>query len=184
MLRLTAEKLGKINGKPIHVFFESPPNENLNILIDAISAHNKSGGMSGYKLRTGGVEASAFPPAEKIAHAVKTCINAGVPMKFTAGLHHPIRHYNESVKTKMYGFVNMFAAGFLNLCLNMSEDILVEILEDENPSDFRFLDGSFMWKEYAVLASRVKEVREKYLISFGSCSFDEPVDDLKNLGLL
>jgi len=184
MIKLTAEKLNKINNKPFPLFFEAQPNENLSALAEAISKYNESGGKAGYKLRTGGVEASAFPPSGKITFAIKTCGDFGIPMKCTAGLHHPIRHYNESVKTKMHGFINVFGAGILNVCLNLPEDVMTEILEDEDAGNFHFSDNSFGWKEYRILASRIQEAREQFMISYGSCSFDEPVDDLKNLGLL
>jgi hypothetical protein len=130
------------------------------------------------------VEASAFPASEKIAFAIKSCRDFEIPMKCTAGLHHPIRHYNDGVKTKMHGFINVFSAGILNVCFNLSEVVITEILEDEDAEDFHFSESSFGWKEYHVLASLVQEAREQFLISYGSCSFDEPVEDLKKLNLL
>ena len=129
------------------LFLESLPDENLTALADAISKHNKSGGKSAYKLRTGGAAAASFQTSGKIAFAIKTCIDREVPMKCTAGLHHPIRHYNESVKTKMHGFINVFGAGILNVCLNLTEDVMTEILDDEETDNFHFSDSSFGWKE-------------------------------------
>ncbi len=184
MIRLTSEKLEKINGKPLSLFLEALPDENLPALAEAISAHIKTGGKSGYKLRTGGVEASMFPPSEKIAFAILTCKDFEIPMKFTAGLHHPIRHYNDSVKTKMHGFINVFSAGILHCCHELKRDIIIEILSDDNPDNFKFTDNSIQWKNLIVLASKVEEVRKNFMLSYGSCSFDEPVDDLKKLGLL
>jgi hypothetical protein len=184
IIKLASEKIAKVYGKPFPLFFEAQPNENLTALAKAISKYNVSGGKAGYKLRTGGVEASAFPPSGKIAFAIKACGDFGIPMKCTAGLHHPIRHYNESVKTKMHGFINVFSAGILNVCLNLPEDVMTEILEDEDAGNFHFSDNSFGWKEYRILTSRIQEAREQFMISYGSCSFDEPIDDLKNLGLL
>jgi hypothetical protein len=184
IIRLASNKLGKVNGEVLPLFLESLPDENLPALTDAISKHNKSGGKSAYKLRTGGAAAASFQSSAKIAFAIKTCIDREVPIKCTAGLHHPIRHYNESVKTKMQGFINVFGAGILNVCLNLPEDIMTEILNDEEIDNFHFSDSSFGWKDYHVLASRIQEAREQFMISYGSCSFDEPVYDLKNLGLL
>lgn len=184
IIKLTAEKLDKINGKQIPIFFEAQPNENLSALAEALGKFYKSGGKAGYKLRTGGVEASAIPPSEKIAFAIRTCFDSEIPMKCTAGLHHPIRHYNAGVKTKMHGFINVFGAGILNVCFNLSENVITEILDDENAGNFHFSDSSFGWKEYHVLASRVREAREQFVVSYGSCSFDEPVEDLKKLNLL
>jgi len=184
MIRLTSEKLEKINGKQLCLFFEALPDENLTALAEAISAHIKTGGKSGYKLRTGGVEASAFPPSEKIATAIMTCKDFEVPIKFTAGLHHPIRHYNDAVKTKMHGFINVFCSGVLHCCHSLEREVIAEILSDENPDNFKFTDSSIQWKNLIVLASKAEEVRNNFMLSYGSCSFDEPVDDLKKLGLL
>ena len=183
-IKLASGQLGKILGGTIPVFFESKPDDNLPSLAQAIESFNASGGKAGFKLRTGGVEASAFPAPEKIALAVKTCRDFKIPMKCTAGLHHPIRHYNESVKTKMYGFINVFGGGVLHCCHELDADVLIEILTDGNAGNFKFTDNSFHWKNYYVLASEVEETRRGFMVSFGSCSFDEPVDDLKKLNLL
>src|SRR5437588_6641836 len=45
----------------------------------------------GYKLRTGGVIADAFPNSVQIARAILASTKHHVPIKFTAGLHHPVR---------------------------------------------------------------------------------------------
>lgn len=184
MIKLASEKLGKINRKSMPIFLEAMPNENLPLIAETVSKFNNSGGKAGYKLRTGGVEASAFPLPEKIAYAIMTCKDFEVPMKCTAGLHHPIRHYNESVKANMYGFINVFGAGILHCCHNLDSKVIMEILSDEDHNNFKFTDSSFSWKNLIVLVSKVEEVRKHFMLSFGSCSFEEPVDDLKKLGLL
>jgi hypothetical protein len=181
IIKRTAEELAKISGKPIDMFFESKPDENLPYLAGAIASFNKSGGKAGHKLRTGGVEPSAFPAPGKIAYAFKTCRDFFVPMKCTAGLHHPVTHYNESVKAKMYGFINVFGAGVLHCCHELNSDVLEEILTDEAPGNFRFTDNSFHWKNFYMVLSKVEEARKSLMLSFGSCSFDEPVEDLKEI---
>lgn len=182
-IKLASGQLGKILGGTIPVFFESKPDDNLSSLAQAIESFNASGGKAGYKLRTGGVEASAFPLPQKIAYAFKTCRDFKIPMKCTAGLHHPVTHYDESVKTKMYGFINIFGAGVLHCCHELNADVLIEILTDENAGNFKFTDNAFHWKNLYVLMSKVKDARKEFILSFGSCSFDEPVEDLKSLGL-
>jgi hypothetical protein len=184
LLKLISKQLGKGLYKSVQLFFESKPDENLPSLAQAIEAFNETGGKAGYKIRTGGVEPSAFPAPEKIAYAIKTCRDYKIPMKFTAGLHHPLRHYNESVKSKMYGFINVFAAGILHCCYELNADVLTEILTDEQARNFKFDDNSFHWKNLYVLLSKVQEARKEFMLSFGSCSFDEPVEDLKNLGII
>jgi hypothetical protein len=104
-------------------------------------------------------------------------------MKCTAGLHHPIRHYNESVQTKMYGFINVFGAGLLAGDQSLSQEKIQKILEEENASNFLFDDEGFSWNDLRIAISGIANARKK-MISFGSCSFDEPREDLQKLNLL
>jgi hypothetical protein len=138
----------------------------------------------GVKLRCGGLEAAAFPSPEQVAFTVTTCRDAGVALKFTAGLHHPIRHYDQSVQTKMHGFLNVFGAGVLAHAHGLTVEQVQEIIADEDPKSFSFTDGGFGWKQYTADSKEIASIRQKALISFGSCSFDEPRDDLRDLGLL
>lgn len=138
----------------------------------------------GYKLRSGGVEASAFPSAEQIALAIIACRDAGVAMKFTAGLHHPLRHFNDGVDTKMHGFLNVFVACVLARTSEFDEQQVRAVLEDEDPCCFRFRDWGLSFGEHAVSTDQIAAVRRDFAISFGSCSFDEPRQDLRELELL
>lgn len=137
----------------------------------------------GFKLRTGGVTADAFPSTEQIAWAIASVRDAGVPLKCTAGLHHPIRHYNESVQTKMHGFLNVFGAGILAEAHGLSQAQIQSILEDENPENFTFDENGFAWKDLRIATSEITKSRP-FATSFGSCSFDEPREDLRNLEML
>ena len=56
-------------------------------------------------------------------------------------------------------------------------------LEDEDPSSFSFDKHAFAWKAWNVSTERIVEHR-KIITSFGSCSFDEPREDLRELDLL
>src|SRR5207248_4886691 len=67
----------------------------------------------GYKLRTGGVTADAFPTSAQVAKALVTPVTHQVPIKFTAGLHHPLRLFRDEVQTKMHGFLNVLGAAVL-----------------------------------------------------------------------
>ena len=66
-----------------------------------------------FKLRTGGVTAEAFPSSAAIAATLVAAAKHRVPIKFTAGLHHPVRLFHDSVQTKMHGFLNVLGAGVL-----------------------------------------------------------------------
>lgn len=140
--------------------------------------------FSGLKIRCGGVEAHQFPPSRYLAKAVLSGRDENVAIKFTAGLHHPIRHYNESVKTKMHGFLNVFGASILSYTQDLSEAEFVEILNDEKPSNFKFTDQYFAWKDFAAPALEIRMLRMLSVLSYGSCSFDEPIEDLQKLKIL
>lgn len=137
----------------------------------------------GFKLRTGGVTSEAFPSTEQIAWAITEVREAGVPMKCTAGLHHPLRHFNSSVNTKMHGFLNVFGAGVLAFANGISQAQIQSILEEESPASFIFDEAGFEWKGLRVATSEIVRARQS-ITSFGSCSFDEPREDLQNIHLL
>ena len=137
----------------------------------------------GYKLRTGGVTADAFPSSVQIARALLASTKHHVPIKFTAGLHHPVRQFRDEVKTEMHGFLNVLGAGVLSAEHHWDEAQTIEMLEDQTTRDFEFHDTVFGWREWEVTLDRIK-ARRKFVTSFGSCSFDEPREDLRELNLL
>jgi len=173
---------------PAFIFFEGNSEEswkeNSKALIDSISAINETNLTSGFKLRTGGTSAAAFPEPEQIAFCIRECLDRQVPMKFTAGLHHPFRHYDLNVKSMMHGFVNVFGAGIIAMTHNISNDVLIEIINDEEPGNFIFTENYFSWKDWKVETQDIVFARENLVTSYGSCSFDEPVEDLQTLHLL
>jgi hypothetical protein len=143
-----------------------------------------AGGGAGIKLRCGGVEASDFPTPEDLAFSMALCRDRGLRLKFTAGLHHPIRRHDRGLQTKMHGFVNVFGAGILARARQLTELNIRAVLEEEQASHFGFNEIGFGWKEYHVLIDEIIAARRDFVVSFGSCSFDEPRDDLRAMGLL
>ena len=112
--------------------------------LDAIAAHNSSNeSWIGVKLRTGGIKAEMFPSPEQVAFVMASCRDRNLPLKFTAGLHHPIRMYRDEVQTKMYGFLNIFLAGMLAYTQNLDLKRIEEILSDENSKSFSFGEDQF-----------------------------------------
>lgn len=138
----------------------------------------------GLKVRCGGLKPDAFPPPEQVAFAITACRDAGLPLKFTAGLHHPIRHFDAGVQTKMHGFLNVFGAGVLAHARNLNQDQVERIIGDEDARNFVFDDSGFRWKDWHASIEEIRAARQQLVSSFGSCSFDEPRDDLRGLGLL
>jgi hypothetical protein len=137
----------------------------------------------GFKLRCGGLDSSAVPSPEQVALAIAYAADCDVPIKFTAGLHHSLRHFDRGIEAKMHGFLNVFGAGVLTHALELGEDNLREIIEDEDPAGFAFDEQSFGWKQYRATVDQINAARQ-FVISFGSCSFDEPRADLRAMGIL
>ena len=166
------------------VFWEAPP-ERAQQTAALLAEHNsdENAATFGYKLRTGGVTADAFPTSAQIAAALVTPATHQHPIKFTAGLHHPLRPFRDEVKTKMHGFVNVLGAAVLAAEHRWDAKQAATMLEDENAASFSFGDDSFAWREWKIDVERLR-YRRQFVASFGSCSFDEPRDDLRALRLL
>jgi hypothetical protein len=166
------------------VFWEAPP-ERAEKTIALLAEHNsdEDAPTFGYKLRTGGVTPEALPTSAQIARALVVPATHQVPIKFTAGLHHPLRQYRQEVQTKMHGFLNVLGAAILAAEYKWDEKQTVAMLEDETPQSFSFDEEFFAWREWKIDMKRLDN-RRKFVTSFGSCSFDEPREDLRALGLL
>src|SRR5262249_27820071 len=166
------------------VFWEAPP-DRAEKTIALLAKHNSDQNVVtfGYKLRTGGVTADAFPTSPQIASALVKSNTHQLPIKFTAGLHHPIRQFRDEVETKMHGFLNVLGAAVLAAEHQWDADQTTMTLEDEDPGSFLFTDDFFAWREWKIDVERVR-YRRRFVVSFGSCSFDEPREDLRALNLL
>lgn len=138
----------------------------------------------GLKLRCGGAEPRAFPTSEQVAAVIGLCRDEGVPFKATAGLHHPVRRIDPSAGAMSHGFLNVFGAAILAHARGLGETELRQVIEDEEPAHFIFAGDRFAWHDYPAKTEEITRIRAAAVISFGSCSFDEPRDDLRRLGLL
>jgi hypothetical protein len=165
-------------------FWEAPA-DRAEQTIALLAEHNSNADAPtfGYKLRTGGVTVDAFPTSAEIAKALVAPATHQVPIKFTAGLHHPLRQYRDEVQTKMHGFLNVLAAAVLAAEHKWDEKQTSAMLDDEDAKSFSFDDEFFAWREWKIDIKRLKD-RRRFVTSFGSCSFDEPREDLRALKLL
>ncbi|MGH9658246.1 MAG: hypothetical protein ACRD96_06860, partial [Bryobacteraceae bacterium] len=120
------------------------------------------------KIRLGGERVA---PAELLARFL---VDARVPFKATAGLHRAIRSAGG------HGFLNVLVAAAL---ADRGVEVVTAALEEDSPAAFRFDSTVVAWREHALGEADIAAMRRR-LISFGSCSFDEPVEDLRALGLL
>jgi hypothetical protein len=175
----------RANVEALPAFFEAPAHRAAEV-IALLAEHNSAaagGRPFGFKLRTGGVTADAFPSSESVAAALVASAKHRVPIKFTAGLHHPVRLFHDSVQTKMHGFLNVLGAGVLAAEHQWDEAQTTTMLEAENAAEFTFTDDAFTWRGSSISTDRIRARRE-LVTSLGSCSFDEPRDDLRHLRLL
>lgn len=167
-------------GLKVQAFWETPAESAEQTIALLARAKNPS---FGYKLRTGGVIADAFPSSVQIARAILASTKHHVPIKFTAGLHHPVRQFRDEVKTEMHGFLNVLGAGVLSAEHHWDEAQTVDMLENQSAKSFEFHDTVFAWSDWEITLDRIK-ARRKFITSFGSCSFDEPREDLRALTFL
>lgn len=166
-------------------YFEIPLSEDLADFVSALAIYGQRA-----KIRTGGVTKEAFPSAEQIARFMRTCLAANVPFKATAGLHHPVRcvkpltYEPNAPKGMMHGFLNVFlAAAFLRQ--GFKAKLVEELLEDDWAESFTFNDtGAFWRQEHFISLAQLNDLRQNRAISFGSCSFVEPVADLQEINIL
>jgi hypothetical protein len=135
----------------------------------------------GIKFRMGGITANLFPSAKKASFVIHECKKLGLSLKFTAGLHHPIRQYRLEVETFMHGFVNVFTASIMAYCLSIKEETIEAILLEDNPDHFTFTINELSWRNLTVSSKEINKARNVFALSYGSCSFDEPREELGEL---
>lgn len=131
--------------------------------------------QSGFaKIRTGG---EVTPGSTQLADFLCTAAARRLPFKATAGLHHAIR------SAGMHGFLNVFiAAAFA--WHGAERALILDILDNEAAGSFIFSDRSLGWHGEALATAQIQAARRDFAHSFGSCSFAEPIAELRQLELL
>lgn len=141
------------------------------------------------KVRTGGTTPEAFPPTADLLRFLAGCVRAGVPFKATAGLHHPLRaeyrltYEPTSSLALMFGFLNLFLATAL-LQAGVDQLSVHRVLEERSLAAFQLGDDMIGWRGHRLSLADLQRTREQGLVSFGSCSFTEPLQELQELQLL
>jgi hypothetical protein len=62
--------------------------------------------------------------------------------------------------------------------------VISEIVDESDASALRFGDEEMFWRDHKVSARQVASARSSLGLAFGSCSFQEPAESLRELGLL
>lgn len=141
------------------------------------------------KARTGGVVPEAVPDPAALARFLGACAAAGVGWKATAGLHHPVRgerpltYATDAPRAVTHGFLNVFAAAAL-LAAGAATAGIEPVLRETDPLAFRFDGEGLSWRHLRAPNAAIALSRERGGASFGSCSFAEPVDGLRALGVI
>jgi hypothetical protein len=126
------------------------------------------------KLRTGGTEASAFPPVPTLAATVVAAVSRGLAFKATAGLHSALRHRDPVTGFEHHGFANLLLAAA------HATDGLEAALAALGQSR-----GDLVAQGLLDLGrDELHAVRTRRFVSFGTCDVAEPHRDLVSLGLI
>jgi hypothetical protein len=186
------ERVGKHRPPGTTVFFELAP-EKADELLPIVS---RVGGCA--KLRTGGVVPEAFPALEAIPEFLARCAELGLPFKATAGLHHPLRctrpliYAADSPRAAMHGFLNLFTAAAIAWSARSTggaqRATLATCLADTERANWHFGEDSLTWsgerQPVRIELDTLRAMRSNFALNFGSCSFEEPIQEMRELGLL
>ena len=163
------------------VFVEVTPDDALPSLVDAVRRQGLRA-----KIRTGGVTRDSFPASREVARFIVGCVSAGVPFKATAGLHHavrgdyPLTYSPDSVRGTMFGYLNLVVAATL-AAEGEGEDAIAEVLERDDAASVAFEAHTLRWRTLQLSERSLARARHDVVLSFGSCSFREPIDELASL---
>lgn len=141
------------------------------------------------KMRTGGLTPDAIPPADQLAAFLLDASGRRIPFKATAGLHHPIRslqpltYADDAPQAVMHGFINLFTAAAF-AWHGAPREMLLDVINDVDPHAFTFGEDEFSWRGRGLGTPQIEAARRDFAHSFGSCSFEEPLADLRALGWL
>ena len=128
------------------------------------------------KLRTGGVEPVDTPPFDQLAHQLSVLIEADLPFKATAGLHHAVAlPGSDPGRPRQHGFLNLLVA-IEALVDGGSQSEAADLLGESGRESV--LDHVAAWDD-----TRASRIRRRFR-SFGCCGVLDPINDLIALGLI
>jgi hypothetical protein len=143
------------------VYVELPLDDSLDRRLDDLQARGLRA-----KVRCGG---DGVPDGADLARFVRGCRSRGLVFKATAGLHHAYPTNGE------HGFLNLLAAAVFG----EEEDALAA-----PAGAFSLDDRAFRWGTRVAGTSVLAQTRGTLFRAIGSCSFFEPVGELRELGFL
>lgn len=174
---------GELLDRNFDTYMEVPVAEDPAALIEAIARTRAKA-----KIRTGGTTADAFPTSTQLIRFILRCLGHNVAFKATAGLHHPWRneyrltYAPDAPRGTMFGFLNVLLATAA-LVSGADEKTATTVLEMQDPSAVEFGPEQIRLTGFTLTVADIVRARD-VMASFGSCSFKEPLDDLRALHLL
>ena len=178
------EGVGRAGRGEFDLFAEVPVDPDPKTLIAAVAR----AGIAA-KVRTGGTTADAFPSAANVVRFIRRCLDAGVRFKATAGLHHPVgaeyplTYEVGAPKGVMFGYLNVFVTAAL-MRNGLSDADAERVLNERDRSRFEISAETIEWEGHSLAADELRRVRDGFAVSFGSCSFREPVDEFHAISSL
>jgi hypothetical protein len=152
------------------VFVELPRDERRSEIIAGLPATHYQA-----KFRTGGVRADLYPDEAELAAGIRAVVDAGVPFKATAGLHHAVRNTDPETGFEQHGFLTLLLA---------TDALAAGGTESEARALLAERDGATVAGLVRGLDPvRVARARAAFT-SFGTCSITDPRDELLALGVL
>ncbi len=182
------ERIADATPRDLTTFIEIPLDGDIDAAIAAIARVGRKA-----KVRMGGTTADMMPSPESVVRFFTACIAHDVTAKATAGLHHPLRgtyrltYEPDAATGRMYGFLNV-ALAVAHLETGGSDAEALQLLEEADAGRIEFSDLHVAWhgpeRTLTFTRDALQQLREHGLVSFGSCSFTEPVDESRALGWL
>ena len=168
--------------RDLAAFFEVAVDDELDSRLETIAS---VGAFA--KIRTGGMEAAAFPDVVDLARFLESAEERGVPFKATAGLHHLMRGPQkispqaDSASVWMHGYLNLAVAAALLHAGKARGTELIEVLSESSSAAFEITAKSISWRDRTLVMAEIERCRRAFYQSFGSCSFEEPLEELGQL---
>lgn len=168
--------------RELPIYIEIPRTDRYaDLLPGAMAAISRA--KFGAKIRCGGATQASFPSSAEVAPFLRAAFAENVPFKATAGLHHPVRHLDPQTGFVLHGFLNILAAAIF-IREDASDEEIIEILEERDEKAFTVTTDVFSWRNRTASVPQIQVARSTGFVAYGSCSFEEPVQDLMALGML
>jgi len=164
----------------VEVNRSSSIHDQVGLVASALAERHRVGGA---KLRCGGVTEDMFPSPAEVARFIMSVTALRLPFKTTAGLHQPIRHFDETIGVERHGFFNILMAAALAES-GMDRDGVESVIADTDPGAFTMSATFASWRGYELPGSALRRMRRSGFVAYGSCDFDEPIEALGHLGFL